>query len=300
MKRILAVILVTSLMSCFASCGVTLDDVKEPTDVSTGDVVSKETDNNTTQEADSKDVSIEETTLVDEAGIKITAKSLKTDSFMGPELKLLIENNSGKNLTVQARNESVNGYMVTTYLSADVVDGKKANESITFSWTDLKACGITTIADIELSFHIFTTDDWETYLDTESISVKTSAAATYEYKFDDNGDIAYEGNDIKIVIKGLSEDSLMGPSIVAYIENNGNKNITVQTRDVSVNGFMVDAIFSSEVVAGKRAIDTITFMSSDLEENEITDITNIELSFHIFDTDSWGTIVDTEVVTISF
>ena len=36
---------------------------------------------------------------------------------------------------------------------------------------------------------------------------------------------------------------------------------------------------------GKRVIDTITFMSFELEENEITTIETAELSFRIFEFD---------------
>ena len=87
---------------------------------------------------------------------------------------------------------------------------------------------------------------------------------------------------------------------MVYIENNSDKNITVQTRDVSIDGFMVEAMFSCDVVAGKRAVDAITFMESDLTENEITAINDVELSFHVFDMNDWNTIADTEVVTITF
>ena len=243
---------------------------------------------------------ITETVLVDEPGVKITAKSLKDDSLFGPEIKLLIENNSGKDLTFQARNSSVNGYMISTMMSVDVADGKKANDAMTFSNSELEACGIDTIADMEFSFHIFTTEDWDTYLDTSVIQLKTSAAETYEYTYDDSGDIAYEKNEVKIVVKGLQDDSILGPGIVVYIENTGNKNITVQARTVSINGFMVDPLFSSDVLAGKRCVDSITFLSSDLEENEITEIETVELSFHIFNSENWNTIADTDTVTITF
>ena len=84
------------------------------------------------------------------------------------------------------------------------------------------------------------------------------------------------------------------------MENNSDKDITVQTRDVSINGFMVNAMFSCNVVAGKKAVDTITFMESDLSENDITAINDVELSFHVFDFENWETIVDTEVVNITF
>jgi len=186
-------------------------------------------------------------------------------------------------------------------MSVDIVNGKKANDSLTFMSSDLESCGITDIADIELSFHIFTTSDWEDYLDTDQIQLKTSIADNYQYIFDDSGDIAYNANGIKVIIKGLSENaSVFGPSIVVYIENNTNKAITVQSRDVSINSFMVDAMFSCEVMPSKKAVDTITFFESDLEENEITNIDNLELYFHIFDAESWNNIVDTDVVKITF
>jgi len=85
-----------------------------------------------------------------------------------------------------------------------------------------------------------------------------------------------------------------------YIENNTDKAITVQARDVSINDFMVDPVFSCEVISGKKAFDTITFMESDLTDNGITDINDLELKLHIFDTETWDTIKDTDIIKISF
>ena len=62
---------------------------------------------------------------------------------------------------------------------------------------------------------------------------------------------------------------------------------------------MVDPIFSADVVSGKTINDTITFMKSDLEDNGIEAIQNIELTFHIFDSDSWDTYLDTEPITVT-
>ncbi len=168
--------------------------------------------------------------------------------------------------------------------------------------SDLEKCNISEIADMEFSFHIFTTAGWDAFLDTPQIQLKTSISDTYEYSFDDSGNSVYDGNGVKVVVKGLAEDSsIVGPGIIVYIENNSGKNITVQTRDVSINGFMVDSIFSPEVVAGKRAVDDITFMSTELEENGITSIESVELSFHIFNTDNiMDNITDTDVITITF
>lgn len=74
--------------------------------------------------------------------------------------------------------------------------------------------------------------------------------------------------------------------------------ITVQSRDTSVNGFMVEPSLSSEITPGNKAISGMTFMSSDLEENNITEFETIETSFHIFN-ENYDTIVDTEPITIT-
>ena len=63
---------------------------------------------------------------------------------------------------------------------------------------------------------------------------------------------------------------------------------------------MLDPIFSQDVFPGKHSVSAVTFMDTDLEENNITNISEIELSFHIFDTDSWDSITDTDKVTLSF
>ena len=195
MKKIFVGLLAAVMLVSLSACAEISDTaIEKPAGVSGN--ATEYAQNVTTEE-----VTIEEMVLVDEAGVKITAKSLDVDDIFGAELKLLIENNSGKNLTFQTRNSSVNGYMVETSMSVDVADGKKANDSVTFSSTDLELCGIDAIADMELSFHIFTTEDWDNYLDTPQLQIKTSIADTYTYKFDDSGEVAYNGKDIKIVVK---------------------------------------------------------------------------------------------------
>lgn len=312
MKRTLAIILAIIMAVSLVGCGGSSSgEIKEPSNVisdniakdtqQTEDAQQSEQAEPTKEAAESEaETTISEAVLVDEAGVKILAKELAVDGFYGPEIKLLIENNSGKDLTFQCRNASVNGYMVDTMMSVDVANGKKANDGLIFMESDLEACGINAIADMEFAFHIFDTADWEDYLDTDPIQIKTSIADTFEYSYDDSGDLAYEGNGAKIVIKGLADDGFYGPGIVVYIENTSDKDITVQVREVSINGFMVEPMFSCDVVAGKRALDTIVFMDSNLEENEITTIEDVELYFHIFDAAEWETIVDSEIVNISF
>ncbi len=280
-------------------------DVKTPSSVTSGgqDAASKPAVSAAAPSTASStpEITIEEAVVFDQGGIRITAKSFNAKGIFGPEIKLLIENDSSKAITVQSRNTLVNGYMVETMMSSDVGAGKKSNDTLTLMRSDLDTAGITTVADIELSFHIFDSSTWDTIYDSDMVRIETSAAEGFTYTYDDSGNQVYNGNGVEIVVKGLSESgSWLGPAVVVYIYNSGNRDITVQAREVSINGFMVESIFSSDVIAGRHTVDTITFLSSDLENNGIEKIKSIELSFHVFDMSSWDTIVDTSPVTISF
>lgn len=248
------------------------------------------------------DVEIPETVLVDEAGIKITATGYDPDQgAFGPGISLLIENSSGQNLTVQTRDSSVNGYMVETVMSCDIAAGKKANDGVTFTETDMEQCGITDPKIFEFSFHIFTQDGWDDYLDTEPVTVLAAGAEGFTQTVDDTGDTVCDQNGIRIVSKGLSEDeSSLGPCIVFFIDNTSDQAMTVQARNLSINGTMFDDYtFSVDIVPGKHAVDTLTFLDTGLEESGITDIQNVELSFNL-STQSFETVAETAPVTLTF
>ena len=111
--------------------------------------------------------------------------------------------------------------------------------------------------------------------------------------------MALDQDGFKIVIKYLdSKESFWGADIYTYIENNSDIDATIQIRNMSVNGFMIEPIFSTEVLAGKKAFDTITFLESDLTDNEITSIDELEFKFHIFETNSGDTILDLSLIHI--
>ncbi len=63
---------------------------------------------------------------------------------------------------------------------------------------------------------------------------------------------------------------------------------------------MVNPSFSCNVLAGKKAFDAITFMDSDLTDNGITAISDIELTFMVLDNVNFSTILESDKVTITF
>jgi hypothetical protein len=246
------------------------------------------------------EVNVDEQVIFNQENIIITLKSL-SDSMWGPSLEVLVENNRDEGITVQTRDSAINGVMIESMFSCDVATGKKANDEITFMSSDLEIAQIETIKDIEFLFHIFNNETWDEIYDSDTIYITTSADESYVQSYDDSGFIALDQNDFKIVVKKLdSEDSFWGADIYLYIENNSEKNATIQVRDVSINGFMVEPAFSCDILAGKKAFDSITFLESDLEDNNIENIDELEFYFHIFESDGWDNIFDSELIKVSF
>lgn len=295
MKKLLSLLIALVVVISLSACGDLTGDPADKTPTSTTSTTSS------SSVSSSEAVTLSEQVIFDSNDIKVTVTGMDHDNLFGPSVKVMLENNSSEDITVQTRKSSVNGVMADALFSVDVAAGKKANDSITFLSSDLEIAGVTTIKDIEFSLHIFNSDTWDTIKDSDLITLVTSADPSFVQSFDDSGFVAYDEDDIKIVVKKLtSEDSLLGSELYLYVENNSNAYLTIQARDVSINGFMVDPLFSCDVLPGKKAFDTMTFMDSDLEDNNITDITDLELKFHIFDADSWDTIKDSEIINIDF
>lgn len=247
------------------------------------------------------EVKVEEQVLFDQDGVIITLKELTVKGLLGPSLKLLIENNSTKNITVQSRDFNINDVMIDPIFSSNVAAGKKANDEITFMESDLIEANIMVIKTIELKLVILDADTYADITKSETIKITTDADPSYVQTFDDSGFVALDKNDLRIVFQKLdSEDSFWGADIYAYIENNSPNDITVQLRDVSINGFMVDPLFSSDVLSGKKAFDTVTFFESDLTDNGISSIDELAAVFYVFNMDTWSTIFESEIITISF
>lgn len=111
--------------------------------------------------------------------------------------------------------------------------------------------------------------------------------------------LLYDENDIKIYYTGLSENDYE-VRLNLCIENNTNKNITIQTRDFTINDYTIDCIFSPEIPSGKKANDDISIWRSEFEKNNIDKMLSTEFYFHIFDSDTWDDIDDSQSIKMTW
>lgn len=307
MKKILLILLIVTTL-IFSSCSApvtsnesaenkttdTIEQTKNTTEVDTSNV---EQENKKEEEP----IDIEKQIIYETENIKITAKNINFDSIFGPELNLLVENKSDQNLIAQIENSSINDVMISNIFSCDVAAGKKANDSISFMSNKYQHFDPKTIATIEFEINVMNSDSYDRISESEKIILKTNIFELFSQEHYDNGTIILDSNNIKIFSKKvIDEDSIWGSELVLYIENNSENDIVVQTSDVSINGFMLQPMFSSNICSHKKAYDTVTFFESDLEENEIENISEIELNFIISEEDSYKTLFESDIINIQF
>ena len=291
MRRLLPALLAGMLL--LAGCSSSEVDAASVTSAETSYAGASEA------EQETQDVTLAETVLFDQDGICITATGLSTDSLFGPELNLLVENDSAQNIVVQPNYCMVNGYMMDGLLSADVAAGKKANDTLDFLSNALARCGIETITDIELDLVVSDGNSWQTLYETGPVILQTSAAGQYTQTYDDSGEEIYNQNGIRVVAKSVNDD-LFGMGIKFYLENNTDKAVIVNADNVSVNGYMMTDLFYSDLAPRSHAVDTLTLLGSELEDNHIDTITDAELSLQITDADYYQTIDSTAPITLHF
>ena len=232
--------------------------------------------------------------------MKVTATGYE-DGWMGPEIKILVENDSSKNVLVTSASVSVNGYMMpTAALYAEVAAGKKANETLSIMSSELDQSGIEMLAELQFYLQIQDPETWET-ITTSDLLTLTTSAAPYEQPVDDSGDVLYDSDGIRIICKGLKHDIIWDGTVVFYMENNSGKEISIYAENVSVNGFMQDVGLWSDLSPNTKIIDGMSMIDlSDLEIENIDQIENIEFNLRIVDANTWEDIVTTDVLTLNF
>lgn len=247
------------------------------------------------------EVTIPETVLVDEQGIKAVAKSFgKYESEVFPsDQALLIDvtNSTGRTVSVGLNRSSINGYMINCPVSFEIDTGETQTYPASFDELALKKYAFPAIADLEFCFTVTDAETYEPILETQPIQIKTSAADTYDYSYDESGEVIYDAEGIKITAKEPYEDEYLGLSVDLVISNQSGKNLSIAAPECDVNGKTVEPSFGADVMNGKHSISQLSFDEGDRPET----IQSLTLSLEIRDWDDGEPIVEkTDPVTVTY
>lgn len=97
-----------------------------------------------------------------------------------------------------------------------------------------------------------------------------------------------DNEECSIKITGIDSKDIFGYSLKLNLENkSADKTYMFSITGAAVNGVQTDPLFATEVTAGKRANSDVKFLDSTLSENGITNFTDIELAFRVYDSNDW-------------
>lgn len=336
MKKLICVLLSLVMLLSLSACGKDKAETTEPKkadatavdEVDEAEDAADETDAvETVEETDAPDTAesseelpefdqsgnIEETVMLDQDNIKVTATTLEYDNYSA-NLKLSLENNSDKTLTFSTNTlgfsgNSVNGFMIPDgYFNSEIAPGKKANETVTFSYDYLQLFGINEIADIVLGIRVADEEYNETiYPDCQ---VKTSIADSYTY--DDTAyqkaissavvqesfgftstyfatDTLYDASGVQIVSETLMLNEDGEQMVLLEAVNSGTEMENIVVAGVAVNGLTIyDGNWSATTIgSGKRGVISVNvndvFNEQYWEAYGLTNISSIDIKVGIQD-----------------
>lgn len=309
MKKLIVSLLAASLIFSCCACGGETSGITNSTEKTSSSIKAEETTTGSVQEEKigpiihdeariDKTPTIEETTLVDEDGVKIVATSIEYSSY-SVDIAIRIENSTDSDLSVYSDTMSagpnyVNDFSIYDgYLSCDVAAGKTAEDVMSFGNSELLIHGIDQIAKFELSFYIdqdLTTaiensdfdalaESEERYyfnceLDTSVIDSFVFDPDAYSKAIQQRGDLegyevvyfsnepafTYDSFDVLSQCIVKSEDEY-----IAFIEvhNKYQEPVLVSSNDIYLNGLGVcGGCWSSEkLAAGKYGVLSINLSS---------------------------------------
>ena len=127
-RKILPAFLLALVMVLSTACSSS--EKTQPSDGSSS-VAEDDGESSSVEQIPGGEITIAETVLYEAEGVTITATGYE-ESWSGPQIKIVVENDTKQNLLVTVQSLSVNGYMMpTASLYAQVAAGKKTNDAIT-------------------------------------------------------------------------------------------------------------------------------------------------------------------------
>ena len=294
MRRLISLVSICALLFGLTACGsvekqTAVDNQMEHTVNQTESIVAVE---NSKETESVESISFDEIIVVNNELCTIKVTGIDADNIWGYTLKVYLENKStDKTFMFSTISAAVNGVECDPLFATEVAAGKKSNEEIVFMSDALNIAGINKYTDIELSFRVYDTNNWE--------ADDVAQASIHVYPYGKENAVKYtrvaQAEDIvlvdneyaMVIVTGYEWDDIWGYAANLYIENKTDSSIMVSTEEVSVNGFMLDPFYADSVSAGNCAFSSMQWFEENLTENGITEIENIEFILRIYNENDW-------------
>lgn len=296
MKRILTLLLGALMLLSFAACGSSEEPA--PTDATASATIPAEV--TTPTEAASTEPSVSQSLpdndiilLADNEDVRVCITNIENNDHTGMELRIQCENMTDRALLFSWDMVSVCGYMYDPFWAEEVAAGKTVNSTVYLDTYELEQMGVSSVDEISFKLRIVDAENWmeaplleepctiyPTGLSADTLVLPVRTPTAHQQVVADN-------DQVRFVIERTNEADATAYTIYVYMENKTDRNLMYAWDMVSVNGMMIDPFWATSVAAGKKACSEIRFYRSELADNGITDISDVEFTLQVSDYDDW-------------
>ncbi|MBO7426814.1 MAG: hypothetical protein J6U23_14170, partial [Clostridiales bacterium] len=246
----------------------------------------------------SGNLTINEDVIYDDNDVKVTVSDVSYDDWYGTQIEFLIENGTDEDLNFNANYVFINGCVSNTYLSEGSVSaGKKTYAKLSLREDELEDFyNIKSIGNIQFELYA-TNDDWDYIVDHEVITLTTNLKAD-EPSFDEDV-VLYDADGVYIAARfSPSEGDYGFNQIYVYCENHTDNEYSFGVDTLDINGFTIGGWLYVTLPGNTVGVGTIGIYDSDLEDNHIDEIEEIQLAVSVQNYDDWQDKFVTETVDI--
>ena len=239
------------------------------------------------------DYSLSGLTLVDNEKCAFTVTGTEYNDHLGLQINVLCENKSDRTLMFSWNNVSVCGFMYDPMWAEEVAPGKKVNTTIDIDTYALEQMHVESVDQIEFDLFVQDSEEFmEEPVVNEAFTVYPTGKTADTVKFpvyepSETDTVIVDNEDLTFIIMNVDDELADYYTLNCYIANKTDKNLMITWDEVSVNGFMVNPFWALSVAAGKQAYTEIIFYRSDLQEQDIEVVQDIEFRLQASDNDNW-------------
>ena len=202
-----------------------------------------------TIDEDMTDYGIEPQVVYDENGVKVVIEDFATNDYM-TEIHFHLYNENDYPVRISSELATIDGVASTAWLYTMVDAYGEVDDVISIFDSNLEAMGLDAVHEFAFQLHVRNDDTYEDLGLSDRIVFKTPIAGTAQYTAPE-GTVIYEGNGVRVtqVETMVEEDSFR---MRYYVENDSDRNITVFSDDLLVNGKEVESsyVYGPEIPAG--------------------------------------------------
>lgn len=292
MKRIFSLLLCVAMLLSLAACGGS--ETPAPTDA-----VAAPTAAPTDAPTEAPTVAPVQTAvpdiiqLVDNDDVAVHITKIEHNEHLGMQLRIQCVNKTDRALMCSWDMVSVCGFMYDPFWAEEVGPGKTSNSTIDFDTYALEKMGILSVDEISFTLRVYDSENWmEAPLVQEACTIYPTGLNAERVRFPTREEtpgqaVVAEDENVRFVIEWADAEDASTYTVYVYMENKTDRTLMYAWDMVSVNDVMVDPFWTALVSAGKKACSEVTFYRSELAENGIEDIENIEFALIVSDYDDW-------------